>query len=82
MLFGLAYVASYMLVAMGIFNVILAVYATWNMPATSAFWQGTKSTIFGFVFAGVFFSSQPFTFYTGMVVIDLFEIVITCRSAF
>lgn len=28
--FILAYVASYMLVAMGIFNVILAVYVTWK----------------------------------------------------
>ena len=36
LLFGLAYVASYMLVAMGIFNVILAVYATWKMLVTAS----------------------------------------------
>lgn len=36
LLFGLAYVASYMLVAMGIFNVILAVYAFWKMLVTAS----------------------------------------------
>lgn len=71
LLFGLAYVASYMLVAMGIFNVILAVYATWKMPVTCAFWKGTKSIKFVWSLQVCFLS-----FDMRMVVIDSFVRVI------